>query len=106
MPIMRIGVTTEEQTVILAGPREDALGALAALASEVNAPEFIDQVPGNQFCWQEISIKGKSSQSGSLARKSQTSVIGTKQTCSMRWQMSAFAGKADSDQPLLTDLDL
>jgi len=24
----------------------------------------------------------------------------------MRWQMSAFAGKADSDQPLLTDLDL
>ena len=46
MPIMRIGVTTEEQTVILAGPREDALGALAALASEVNAPEFIDQVPG------------------------------------------------------------
>jgi hypothetical protein len=66
MPIMRIGVTTEEQTVILAGPREDALGALAALASEVNAPEFIDQVPGNQFCWQEISIKGKSSQSGSL----------------------------------------
>jgi len=39
-------LTTEEQTVILAGPREDALGALAALASEVNAPEFIDQVPG------------------------------------------------------------
>ena len=24
----------------------------------------------------------------------------------MRWRMSAFGGKADSDQPLLTNLDL
>ena len=39
-------LTTEEQTVILAGPREDTLGALAALASEVNAPDAIDPVPG------------------------------------------------------------
>lgn len=39
-------LTTEEQTVILAGPREDTLGALAALASEVNAPDVIDQVSG------------------------------------------------------------
>ena len=35
-----------------------------------------------------------------------TSAIGTKQTCSMRRRMSAFGGKADSDQPLLTNLDL
>ena len=39
-------LTTEEQTVILAGPEEDIWGALAALASEVNAPEVIDQVLG------------------------------------------------------------
>ena len=39
-------LTTEEQTVILAGPEEDILGALAALASEVNAPEVIEQVLG------------------------------------------------------------
>ena len=39
-------LTTEEQTVILAGPREDTLGALAALASEVNAPDAIDPMPG------------------------------------------------------------
>jgi acetolactate synthase I/II/III large subunit len=39
-------LTTEEQTVILAGPREDTLGALAALASEVNAPDAIDPLPG------------------------------------------------------------
>ena len=39
-------LTTEEQTVILTGPGEDTLGALAALASEVNAPDVIDQVPG------------------------------------------------------------
>ena len=39
-------LTTEEQTVILAGPQEDILGALAALASEVNAPDVIDQVFG------------------------------------------------------------
>jgi acetolactate synthase I/II/III large subunit len=38
--------TTEEQTVILTEPREDTLGALAALASELNAPEVIDQVLG------------------------------------------------------------
>ncbi len=39
-------LTTEEQTVILAGPQEDTLGALAALASEVNAPDFIGEVRG------------------------------------------------------------
>src|SRR5262245_35222385 len=39
-------LTTEKQTVILAGPEEDTLGALATLASEVNAPEVIDQVTG------------------------------------------------------------
>jgi acetolactate synthase-1/2/3 large subunit len=39
-------LTTEEQTVILAGPQEDSLGALAALASEVNAPDVIDQALG------------------------------------------------------------
>ena len=39
-------LTMEEQTVILAGPQEDSLGALAALASEVNAPDITDQVLG------------------------------------------------------------
>ena len=39
-------LTTEEQTVVLAGPQEDSLGALAALASEVNAPDVVDQVLG------------------------------------------------------------
>ena len=39
-------LTTEEQTVILAGIQEDSLGALAALASEVNAPDVIDQMFG------------------------------------------------------------
>src|SRR4029450_13926332 len=34
------------QTVSLAGPEEDIVGALAALASEVNAPEVIEQVLG------------------------------------------------------------
>jgi hypothetical protein len=33
-----------------------------------------------------------------------TSAIGTKQTCSMRRRMSASGGKADVDQPLLTNL--
>ena len=32
-------LTTEEQTVILSEPQENTLGALAALASEVNAPD-------------------------------------------------------------------
>jgi len=39
-------LTTEEQTVILTEPREDTLGALAMLASEVNAPQVIRQVAG------------------------------------------------------------
>ena len=39
-------LTTQEQTVILAGIQEDSLGALAALASEVNAPDVIDQMFG------------------------------------------------------------
>ena len=34
------------------------------------------------------------------------SAFGTKQTYSMRSRMSAFGGKADIDQPLLTNLDL
>jgi acetolactate synthase-1/2/3 large subunit len=38
-------LTTEEQTVILTGPQDDTLGALATLASEVNAPDVIDRVP-------------------------------------------------------------
>ena len=38
-------LTTEEQTVILAGPREDTLGALEALASEVNASDVIGEAP-------------------------------------------------------------
>jgi acetolactate synthase-1/2/3 large subunit len=37
-------LTTQEQTVILAGPEDDSLGALAALASQMNAPDVIDQV--------------------------------------------------------------
>jgi hypothetical protein len=39
-------LTTEQQTVILAEPEEDSLGALAALASEASAPEVIDQALG------------------------------------------------------------
>jgi acetolactate synthase-1/2/3 large subunit len=39
-------LTTDEQTVILTGPGEDTLGALAALASEVNAHDVVDRVPG------------------------------------------------------------
>jgi acetolactate synthase I/II/III large subunit len=39
-------LTTEEQTVILTGPQEDSLGALVALASEVKAPDVVDQVLG------------------------------------------------------------
>ena len=30
------------------------------------------------------------------------SAVGTKRTCSMRRRMTAFGGKADSDQPLPT----
>jgi acetolactate synthase-1/2/3 large subunit len=39
-------VTTEEQTLILATPREDTLGALRALAAEVRAPGGIEPVFG------------------------------------------------------------
>jgi acetolactate synthase-1/2/3 large subunit len=35
-------LTTEEQTVMLSGPQDDTLGALAALANEVNAPEVVE----------------------------------------------------------------
>ena len=35
-------LTGEDQTVLLAGPREDALGALAALAAELAAPDVVD----------------------------------------------------------------
>ena len=34
-------LTTEEQTVMLSGPQDDTLGALAALAAEVNAAEDV-----------------------------------------------------------------
>ena len=39
-------LTTEEQTVLLAGPQEDTLGALGALASEVSAPDIVHKVRG------------------------------------------------------------
>jgi acetolactate synthase-1/2/3 large subunit len=45
-PAMPSYLTTEDQTVILAGPQEDSLGALAALASEVHEPDVIDRVLG------------------------------------------------------------
>jgi hypothetical protein len=45
-----------------------------------------------------------SSQEGRRSRLAM-SAIGTKQTCSTRGRMSAFGSKADSDQPLLTNLD-
>jgi len=39
-------LTEEEQTVMLAGPRDDALGAFAALADELKAPDVVDQKRG------------------------------------------------------------
>jgi acetolactate synthase-1/2/3 large subunit len=39
-------VTTEEQTVLLAEPQEDTLGALGALAAEVSAPDIVHEVSG------------------------------------------------------------
>jgi acetolactate synthase I/II/III large subunit len=39
-------LTKEEQTVMLAGPLEDALGALAALAVELDAPDVVTPLPG------------------------------------------------------------
>ncbi len=39
-------LTTEEQTVMLSGIEDDTLGALAALAAEVNAPEVIEPIAG------------------------------------------------------------
>jgi len=39
-------LTTEEQTVLLAGPQEDTLGALGALASQVSAPDIVHEVSG------------------------------------------------------------
>ena len=39
-------LSEEEQTVVLAGPQEDALGALAELASELHAPDVVDPVVG------------------------------------------------------------
>jgi acetolactate synthase I/II/III large subunit len=52
-------LTTEEQTVILAGPQEDSLGALTALASEVNAPDVIDQVLGEPQTMPKSSLDAK-----------------------------------------------
>jgi acetolactate synthase I/II/III large subunit len=39
-------LTGEDQTVMLSGPREDALGALAALAAELNAPDSVEPARG------------------------------------------------------------
>jgi len=39
-------LTDEDQTIMLAGPREDALGALAALADELNAPDVVGRERG------------------------------------------------------------
>ena len=39
-------LTTEEQTVMLSGPQDDTLGALAALAAEVNAADGIEPIAG------------------------------------------------------------
>ena len=39
-------LTQEEQTVMLAGPLEDALGALTALAAELRATDLMALVPG------------------------------------------------------------
>jgi acetolactate synthase I/II/III large subunit len=52
-------LTTEEQTVILTEPRENTLGALAALASEVKAPDAIDQVSGTLPAMPEGSLDAK-----------------------------------------------
>src|SRR4030095_13335477 len=52
-------LTTEEQTVNLAGPQEDSLGALAALASEVHAPDVVDQVLGEPPAMPEGSLDAK-----------------------------------------------
>ena len=49
-------LTQEEQTVILAGPEEDALGALEALAAELHAPDVVDRCPvRHQPCRQAAS---------------------------------------------------
>ena len=39
-------LTEEEQTVMLAGPTEDALAALAALVNELRAPDLVPPAPG------------------------------------------------------------
>jgi acetolactate synthase-1/2/3 large subunit len=39
-------LTSEDQTLMLSGPQDDTLGALAALAAEVNAPEVVEPKAG------------------------------------------------------------
>jgi acetolactate synthase I/II/III large subunit len=39
-------ITTQDQTVTLAGPRDDAVGALADLADELDAPDAVAPEPG------------------------------------------------------------
>ncbi len=56
---------TEEQTVMLSGPQDDTLGALAALAAEVNAPEVVEPNAG------ELPIMPK----GALDARSVSTVI-------------------------------
>jgi hypothetical protein len=53
-----------------------------------------------------IRAAGKANEADARAEGLLLSAIGTKQTYSMRSRMSALGGKADSDQQLLTNLDL
>jgi acetolactate synthase I/II/III large subunit len=52
-------LTTEEQTVLLAGPQEDSLGALAALASEMNAPDVVDHLLGEPPAMQKGGLDAR-----------------------------------------------
>jgi hypothetical protein len=58
-------------------------------ATDCEAGEFTN------FVGKKYQFKGKSSQSGSLARKRQTSVIGTSATFPDERMMAAFSSKAD-----------
>lgn len=58
-------LTTEEQTVLLSGSDEDTIGALAALACELRAPEDVEHVTGEL----------PASPTGPLAAQSVCSVI-------------------------------
>ncbi|MGB6197391.1 MAG: hypothetical protein WBF49_13790, partial [Methyloceanibacter sp.] len=58
-------------------------------AADCEAGEFTN------FVGKKYQFKGKSSQSGSLARKRQTSIIGTFRTSHLHRRLSALGGKAD-----------